>query len=53
MEEIRCRYCNKYLCSAVAREGKLRITCLRCKRVQLIDLTTKVNVPDHLKAAGL
>jgi len=53
MEEIRCRYCDYYLFSALAREGKVRITCRRCKRAQVVDLTTKVRVPDHLKAAGL
>ena len=53
MNEIRCRYCDRYLCSAIAREGKLRITCSRCKRSQVIDLSVKVRAPDHLAAAGL
>lgn len=53
MNEIRCRYCDRYLCSALAREGKIRITCQRCKRTQVVDLAFKTRGPDHLQAAGL
>lgn len=53
MNEIRCRYCDRYLCSAIAREGKIRITCQRCKRAQVIDLNVQTRTPDHLAAAGI
>ncbi len=42
MSDIRCRYCDRYLCSAVARDGKLRITCQRCKRSQVVELSQPV-----------
>lgn len=53
MQDHYCRYCNLFLFSGIAREGKIRITCRRCKRSQMVDLATKTLSPTHLQAAGL
>ncbi len=53
MEEVRCRYCDYYLFSAIGKDTKIRITCKRCKRNQVVDIAVKTRVPDHLQAAGM
>lgn len=56
MDNYTCRFCNLYFFDATGAEAKVRVTCRRCKRTQVINLATdgkKNGLPSHLQAAGL
>lgn len=52
MNDHYCRFCGLYLFSAIGKEGKVRITCRRCKRSQVVDVRQTGSMT-HLQAAGM